>query len=86
MDAINPVVLVPAPAEPWKGPAKGMTWNTRDDVDLVSGGHPFAAVLVGPVGRRVDFGREVMGKEQDAQAVSLDRYAVLYVNSLLVAA
>src|SRR5690606_4782915 len=35
--------------------------------DLVSGRHPFAAVLECPAGRRVDFRREVVGQKEDMQ-------------------
>ena len=40
--------------------------NAGDDVHLVAGRHPLAAVLVRPVGRRVHFRREVVREEQDA--------------------
>ena len=66
VDAVNPIVLIPAPAESRKWGSKGMAGDAGDDVHLVAGRHPLAAVLVRPGCRRVDFRWEVVGEEEDA--------------------
>jgi hypothetical protein len=86
MNPIDLVVLVPTTVKPRECATEGMAWHTGDDVDLMAGRHPLTAVLVSPVGRCVDLGWKVVGEKQNAQTVSLDRYAVPYLNSLLVAA
>ena len=43
-----------------------MARNAGDDVDLVAGRHPLAAVLVRPVRRRVHFRREVVREKEDS--------------------
>ena len=67
VDAVDLVVLIPAAAEPWKRGAERVAGNTGHDVDFVAGRHPLTAVLVRPVCRRVDFGWEVVGEEEDPQ-------------------
>ena len=65
-DAVDLLALVPAGPIAVKGHAARMARHAGDHVDLVPRFHPFAAVFVRPVGRRVDFRREVVRQKQNS--------------------
>ena len=66
MDAIQRFADVPRPPIARERLADRVARCAGDDVHLVASRRPGTAMLVRPVGRRIDLGRKVVGEEQEA--------------------
>jgi len=53
----------------WIEPAKGVTGETSDDLNLVSGLNPDSSCLKETSRRSPDFGHEIVGEDGDSQAM-----------------